>query len=212
MKLYYSTTSPYSRKVRLFARESNLDSQIEEIIVNPFADDKDALITANPLGKIPTLILDNGKALYDSPVICYYLNSLLDHSRLIPTTQYLDVLRWQAMTDGLTDATYNIAIERRARPEEEQSPKWIANWSTEIQRTLEHIEAHLNELENFGSDITLAHLSLASAISYLELRLPEALYKPEQPQVNIYPKIMNWYENFKTRPSMLDTQLHDAVS
>jgi hypothetical protein len=59
----------YSRKVCLFARESNLDSQIEEIIVNPFADDKDDLIKANSLGKIPTLVLNNGKALYDSPVI-----------------------------------------------------------------------------------------------------------------------------------------------
>ncbi len=208
MKLYYSTTSPYSRKVRLFTRESKLDSQIEEIIVNPFSDDKDELVQANPLGKIPTLVLANGKALYDSPVICAYLNSLLDHSNLIPTTQYLDVLRWQAITDGLTDATYNIAIERRTRPKEEQSPKWISNWSTEIQRTLEHIETQLKALD---SDITLAHLSLASAISYLELRLPEALYKSENPKVIAYPKIMSWYENFKTRPSMLDTRLHDLA-
>ena len=211
MKLYYSTTSPYSRKVRLFVRESSLDSQIEEIIVNPFSDDKEALIKANPLGKIPTLVLDNGEALYDSPVICYYLDSLLDHASLIPTSHSLDVLQWQALSDGLTDATYNIAIERRARPKEEQSPKWIANWSIEIQRTLEHIESHIDDLNKFGSDITLAHLSLASAISYLELRLPEALYKSEHPQVIAYPKIMNWYEKFKTRPSMLDTQLHDVA-
>ena len=212
MKLYYSTTSPYSRKVRLFARESSLDTQIEEIIVNPFADDKDTLIKANPLGKIPTLVLDNGKALYDSPVICYYLDSLLDHSSLIPTSHYLDVLQWQAMTDGLTDATYNIAIERRARPKEEQSPKWIANWSTEIKRTLEYIESHIDDLNKLDSDITLAHLSLASAISYLELRLPEALSKAESPTVDAYPHIISWYESFKTRPSMLNTQLHDVTN
>ena len=212
MKLYYSTTSPYSRKVRLFAREGGLDTQIEEIIVNPFADDKDALIKANPLGKIPTLVLDNGKALYDSPVICYYLDSLLDHSSLIPTPHYLDVLQWQALSDGLTDATYNIAIERRARPKEEQSPKWITNWSAEIKRTLESIESHIDDLNKLGSDITLAHLSLASAISYLELRLPEALSKAGKSEVGAYPHIMSWYESFKTRPSMLDTQLHDVTN
>lgn len=209
MKLYYSNTSPYSRKVRLVARESGLDSQIEEILVNPFGDDKDELTKANPLGKIPTLLLDNGKALYDSPVICHYLNELSDQFTLIPKDHHFDILSWQAMTDGMTDAAYNIAIERRTRPQEEQSPRWMSNWSTEVQRTLEHIESRIDELERFEAGVTLAHLALASAISYLELRLPAILYESECPQVSVCPKTMTWYESFKTRPSMQATLLGD---
>jgi glutathione S-transferase len=211
MKLYYSNTSPYSRKVRLVVRETGLSSQIEEILVNPFGDDKDELTKANPLGKIPTLVLENGKALYDSPVICHYLDGLTDHLTLIPKDHRFDILSWQAMADGMTDAAYNIAIERRTRPQEEQSPKSISNWSIEVQRTYEHIESRMNELKKFDSDITLAHLALASAISYLELRLPEILYESECPQVASYPKAQEWYERFKTRASMQATQLRDTA-
>lgn len=211
MKLYYSNTSPYSRKVRLFSRESGLESQIEEIVINPFGNDKGELTRANPLGKIPTLLLDNGTALYDSPVICYFLDSLLEQFTLIPATENMTILKWQALADGMTDAAYNLAIERRTRPREEQSPKWIANWSTEIQRALEYIELHIDEIKRFEGDITLAHLALASAVSYLELRLPEILYESECPQVSVCPNMMTWYEAFKTRPSMQSTVLHDVA-
>lgn len=207
MKLYYSGTSPYSRKVRLVVREKGLDSQIEEIIINPYGDNNDDLFSANPLGKIPTLILDSGRAVFDSPVICEYLDSMSSDAILIPADSHLSIMCWQAMTDGMTDAAYNIAMERRARPKEEQSPKWIANWSKEIQRILEHIESHINELSQFGPENTLAHLGLASAISYLELRVPEILYESECPQVTVCPKTMEWYESFKTRPSMQATKL-----
>ena len=76
MKLYYSNTSPYSRKVRLVTLEKGLENQIEGILVNPFAEDNPDFITANPLGKIPVLVLDNGKTIFDSPVICHYLDCL----------------------------------------------------------------------------------------------------------------------------------------
>ena len=217
MKLYYSNTSPYSRKVRLFIREKGLESNIEECLVNPFGEEtenKSALITANPLGKIPTLLLNDGSALYDSPVICNYLNdldSILDTKPLIPIDekQRINVLRWEAMTDGLTDATYNIAIERK-RPANEQSSAWIERWASEIKRTLLHIEKHLEEINSIEySNPTWAHLALASAISYLELRFPEGLNQSKDPVVAIAPKVMAWYEAFKARPSMQATQLFD---
>ena len=214
MKLYYSNTSPYSRKVRLVAREKGLESLIEakmeEVLVNPFSDDKDGLIAANPLGKIPTLLLDNGTALYDSSVICEYLDSLTDNPMLIPTkavdnsVERFNILRWQATADGMTDAAYNLVMESR-RATEDQSQQWMSNWSTEITRVLAYIESHINEL-NTSDHITLAHLALASAISYLEFRLPENLTD------SVGSNTMDWYESFKTRPAMQDTVLHDVAS
>lgn len=211
MKLYYSNTSPYSRKVRLVAREKGLESKVEEILVNPFGDDKGGLIAANPLGKIPTLVLENGIALYDSPVICEYLNGLRDSPLLIPATSHksaerLTTLCWQATADGMTDAAYNLVMESR-RAEEDQSQQWITNWSTEITRVLVYVESRINELNDFDTkNTTLAHLALASAVSYLDFRLPEILNESAGSNT------MEWYESFKTRPSMQATVLCDAVS
>ena len=210
MKLYYSNTSPYSRKVRLVVREKGLEAKMEEVLVNPFSDDKDGLIAANPLGKIPTLLLDNGTALYDSSVICEYLDGLTDNPMLIPaknvdtSANRFNVLRWQATADGMTDAAYNLVMESR-RAKEDQSQQWMSNWATEITRVLVYIESHINEL-NDSDNPTLAHLALASAISYLEFRLPENLSD------SIGSNTMDWYESFKTRPAMQDTVLRDAAS
>lgn len=214
MKLYYSNTSPYSRKVRLVIREIGFESDVEELIANPFGEDtqnKRDLISANPLGKIPTLVLSDETALYDSPVICQYLCNLDDSSNtnpLIPidSGQQLTVMRWEATADGLTDATYNISKERK-RSANKQSSACIDMWSSEIKRTLLHIEEHLGEINNSEiSSPTLAHLALASAISYLELRFPEGLHDSE---MAVAPNTMAWYEEFKSRPTMQATQLID---
>lgn len=214
MKLYYSNTSPYSRKVRLVIRLKGLESQVEEVLVNPFGEgtaNNFALMEANPLGKIPTLLLDDGTGLFDSPVICHYLDNLSNNTLLIPADnkQRLNVLRWEAMTDGLTDATYNIAIERK-RPANEQSSTWINRWSSEIKRTLLYIESSLDEINPADKNsVTLTHLALASALSYLELRLPEALYKSGEPEITIAPNTLAWYTTFKNSSAMKATQLID---
>jgi glutathione S-transferase len=210
MQLYYSSTSPYSRKVRLCLFEKGIADQVDEILVNPFADETSsaenkALISANPLSKIPTLITDSGDAIFDSRVICQFIDNLAGNISLIPKDKaaHLATLRWEAIADGLTDAAYNLVIERR-RPAEEQSPTWIANWSADIQRTLQYIEKHLNELDG---DISLAYLALAAAISYLDFRLPETLYQSAFPQVAVCPDTLDWYQAFKTRPAMQATKL-----
>ena len=211
MKLYYSTTSPYSRKVRLVLCEKGLDSQCEDTIVNPFntidsSVENTALFDANPLVRVPTLVLENGESFFDSPVICQYLDTLAKPA-LIPkeTSSRLRVLQWEALADGLTDAAFNLVMERR-RPEGEQSPTWITNWSAEINRALLTIENKLSEL---GDELTLAHLAVASAIAYLDFRLPTTLYESECPQVAVAPNTLSWYESFKTRASMQATQLRE---
>ena len=214
MKLYYSNTSPYSRKVRLMALEKGLESEIEEILVNPYSTGsaKDKLVSANPLGKIPTLELEDGKTLFDSPVICEYLDGLSEDPILIPVEKRLDILWWQAIADGMTDAAYNITIERRTRPQEEQSVKWIENWTTEILRTLDYIETRINQMSPLNNQISLAHLALASSISYLEFRVPEILFESKSSQKSVSPNTFEWYQNMQERPSMQVTQLREITS
>lgn len=211
MKLYYSTTSPYSRKVRLVLLEKGLNTQCEEIIVNPFnagdaSKENAELIEANPLGRIPTLVLDNGEVFFDSPLICQYLDSLSSDT-LIPNNieQRLKVLKWEALADGLTDAAFNIVMETRRTPEE-QSSMWISSWSKEALRSLKHIE---NNLEQLGEELTLAHLSLASAVAYLEFRLPNLLQHPDKLEKPICPNLLIWYAAFKMKPSMQATAHHN---
>ncbi|NOQ79828.1 MAG: glutathione S-transferase [Gammaproteobacteria bacterium] len=204
MKLYYSNTSPYSRKVRLVIKMKGLDKQVEDILINPF-EDKAKLKAINPLGKIPALVLENNEVLFDSPVICHYLDSLSEDKPLIPRKGWQKwlVLRWEALADGLTDAAYNIVVERR-RPASEQSISSISQWAEEIQQVLHEMEIRLEELDG---ETTLAHLAVGAAIGYLDFRLPELLYESNCPQVAIRPQLISWYETFKTHPPMLTTRL-----
>jgi glutathione S-transferase len=191
----------------LVIAEKNLQNKVQELPVNPFQSNPD-LEAANPLRKIPTLILNNGEALFDSPVICHYLDDLSDETPLIPQNNNnlkWSILRWEALADGIMDAAYNVVMER-LRPNEEQSASWIARWSEEIQLSLQHIENSIHEL---GKEPTLAHLALGAAIGYVDFRLSGLLYESEYPQVAIAPNTLTWYEAFRTRPSMLDTQPFD---
>jgi glutathione S-transferase len=201
MKLYYSKTSPYARKVRLVIHEKGLQEQVEGILVSPF-DDYLELRKFNPLGKIPTLLLDDGEVLFDSPVICHYLDSISASVSLIPDDNRWNILRWEALADGMTDSLYNLVMERR-RPAEEQSSSWIAHWAGDVQRCLQEAERRLGELDN---EVTLAHLALGAAVGYVDFRAPELLYENDCPQVAYCPKLLTWYERFGTRSSMLATK------
>jgi len=202
MKLFYSPTSPYSRKVRMVILEKGLDGQIESLRVDPFSLDK-ALLCSNPLGKVPTLLRDDGSTMFDSPLLCRYLDSLSTVSRLIPqdSNKKWQVLRWEALADGMTDAAYNIVMERR-RPPTQQSAEWLGRWAADIERALQQMEMRIGEI---GRDVTLAHLAAGAAIGYLDLRMPEILYEAACPQPAAYPRLLQWYESFRLRPSMQST-------
>lgn len=105
MKLYYSSTSPFVRKVNVFAIETGLDTQIEWVKTNPWQAE-DILTAENPLSKIPTLITDDGMVIYDSSVICEYLDSLHSGEKLIPPQgeSRWQVLCLQALADGILDS------------------------------------------------------------------------------------------------------------
>ena len=199
MKLLYANASPYARKVRVVIAEKALTG-IEQIAVNPF-DLPDALVAANPLSKVPALILDDGAALFDSPVICEYLDSLGTSNQLIPASGSArwDVLRRQALTDGMLDATFAIACETNRRPEHERSPDWIKRWVASINRSLAVLE---REIVNFGGDVTLAHIGAGCALSYLDLRASMLVDWRRD-----FPSLATWQSVFEARPSMQSTQV-----
>lgn len=196
MKLFYSPTSPYARKVRMLAIEKGLDAAIETVLTD-VSKPTPELLAANPLGKVPALLLDNGETVFDSPVICRYLDRLAE-PHLIPQEPLpeLAVLRWEALADGMTDAAYNLVMEQRSRPAQERSPAAMARWEAEITRTLQYIETRL---ETLGDGLTLAQLALAAAVGYLDFRLPQLLRESGCPQ------LLAWYDGFRTRPAMLLT-------
>lgn len=198
MKLIFAQASPYARKVRVAIAEKNLNG-IEQVAANPFDLPAD-LVAANPLSKVPALVLDDGSALYDSPVICEYLDSLGELHQLIPAAGpgRWTVLRRHALTDGILDATFSIACEINRRPANERSQGWIDRWCAAVERSLGVLEAEIGE---FGQAVTLAHIGAGCALSYLDLRVSHLIDWRQK-----YPLLADWHAEFAQRPSMQSTQ------
>lgn len=196
MKLLYSPTSPYARKVRVTAAEKGLTDKIEVVPTNPFDDIAD-LGPVNPVGKVPALVTENGTALYDSPVICEYLDSIGIGPLLVPTLGEArwTVLRQQALADGVLDAAFSLVMEMR-RPESERSQSWIDRWTAGINRSADAIDA---EAGNLSADVTLAHVAFGCALAYLDFRLGDLNWRDGRPNAAA------WYETFSQRPSMTST-------
>lgn len=196
MKLYYTDTSPYSRKVRMTIAEKDLGNRVEMIFANPFDDNPD-LRAANPLHKVPTLVTDDGAALYDSRVICAYLDEIGGEPRLIPS----GAARWrtltaQALCDGILDAVFALVMERR-RPEAQRSTMWQDRRLAATMRACDAAEA---DLTPFEGPLTLAHLALGAALGYLDFRTPDIDWRGGRP------RLAAWYEAFSQRPAMRSSQ------
>ena len=193
MKLYTNPASPFGRKCRVIARE--LGMKLEEINISPFQDPNMRKI--NPLGKIPALVLDDGSVLFDSPVICEYLNHA-GGGKFFPGMNIFkhNSGRWkalglQALGDGLADATVAWVLMGR----EEQVPEKARA------RQMETILAALAALEKvkFAKDPTIGEISVACALGYMELRLTDLDWRAS------HPNLSGWYAQFCEYPSMKDT-------
>jgi len=195
MELRYSPTSPYVRKVMITAMETNQAGIIDIVPTNPWDPDTD-LPKDNPLGKVPALTVDEGLTLFDSPVICEYLNARVG-GPLLPDAgaRRWRVLRLQALADGILDAAVLRLLETR-RPAEIQNPGWIERQKRVIQRGVDGLEQSAAE---WGEAVTLAQIAAGAALGYLDFRFPEDAWRADRPAVSA------WYEHFSQRPSMTET-------
>lgn len=191
MKLFYSPTSPYARKVRIVATERGLAGTIKMITATPF--ENPVVAAANPLSKIPALVLNDGTALYDSPVICEYLDSLGEGPRLIPEggDARWATLRLQALADGILDAAFSTVMEMR-RPEPGRSDEWLQRWQASILRA---VVAAAGEPATIAPDQNLGQIALACALGYLDFRLPGIDWRAAAPG------LVPWFDVWSVRPS-----------
>jgi glutathione S-transferase len=198
LKLIASSTSPYARKVRIVFAEKKIEYQLVE--ESPWAPGS-PVHAYNPLGKVPVLILDDGTALYDSRVIVEYLDNVSPVSHLIPdpARQRIVVKKWEALADGVCDATAAIVIEGR-RPALSQSADWIERQRRKI---VEGIAALARELEDKpwcnGEGYTLADIATGCALGYLDFRYRELDWR------ETYPNLTRHADKLSKRPSFLDT-------
>ncbi len=182
MKLIYSPTSPYARKVRILILEKGID--IEGVATVPF-EDESVLHDANPLGKVPALVVGE-TVIYDSPVICEYLDSL--SKPWLPNGQ----AAWRqktlhALGDGIIDAVLTFRMER-IRPQEQWWDFWAMRQENATVRALQHLESVADEL---GGPWKFGNLAIACGLGYVDLRASDMQWRDHMP------KLAKWLEPFE---------------
>lgn len=187
MKLLSSPMSPYVRKVRMTASMKGLDDRIEHRPADTNAGD-DALNKLNPLGKIPCLITDQGDALFDSHVICEYLDSLTPTPVLFPKS---GPERWRTLTlgglgDGILDAALLLVYEGRFRPENMKVQAWVDRQQNKVDRALAQLEA---APPAWSGNPDYGHMTLAAALGYLDFRHGGKWRAG-------HPKLVKWLDSF----------------
>lgn len=183
MKLIGSLTSPFVRKVRIVAMEKHIE--LEFVVDVPWAPDT-KVPEANPLGKVPVLVMDDGTTLFDSRVIAEYLDTVTPVSRLIPegNRQRIAVKRWEALADGIVDAAALIFLERTRRAPEHQSHEWIVRQEQKVFRGLEAMSEELGEKKFCtGESMNLADIAVGCCLGYLDFRFPEIKWRDAHPNL-----------------------------
>lgn len=193
MKLLYTPRSPYARKVRVVAIEKGIEL---ELVSEDLINKSPGLVKANPLGKIPTLILDNGQTIFDSPVICAYLDHLKIKPALIPNDPHnrIAILTLAAAADGLMDVTVAMFMEKVRHPKDFNAAFIAANEAT-VKSSFVYFDERVEQLKG----LSIASIGLASAIGYLNFRMPQLWQSTD------YPRLARWYEELSKRPSMKET-------
>ena len=199
MKLYYAAASPFVRKVLVQAIETGVADKLENVttVTAPINVNPD-LEKANPIKKIPALETEHG-VLFDSRVICEYLDSLHDGPKAFPTDgpARWTALRLQALGDGIMDAGVLSRYEGFLRPEDKRWDDWLAAQTGKIVGGLDAANA---EAGSFGDRVDIGTISIACAIGYLDFRFGDMGWR------NGRAALADWYETFSARPSMDQTK------
>lgn len=195
MLLRLSSTSPFARKVRLAAAVVGVPLELQ---IADALDPADSLRQQNPLGKIPTLVTDEGDTLYDSRVIAAYLDILAGGDALIPAEPKARIaaLKGEALADGLMDAGILVLYESRFRPVERHEPKWLEHQRGKVARAFTFLEANVPAA---GEKIRISDIALACALGFFDFRFEGAWQKD-------HPRLLAWREAFAKRcPSFEET-------
>jgi len=196
MILRGSPPSPYTRKVRIVAELKGLGHAIEFVDADT-SDPDDPLRRENPLGKIPTLVLPDGRCFYDSRVIAEYLDAIGSGPTLFPTgAARWPALRLQALADGICDAALLQVYEKRFRPDDQQNAGWTGMQAGKVTRALAQLAA---TLDMAAADISIGEVAAAATLGYLDFRFDGA-WRAD------HPGLVNWLDSFAARvPAFANT-------
>ena len=200
MKLIGALTSPYVRKVRVVMAEKKLDFQL--VLEDVWGTD--ALLKSNPLGKVPTLIMEGGEAVFDSRVIVEYLDTLSPVGKLIPPLgrERTEVRTWEALADGVLDASILARLEAHwaGRTAEQRSPAWIDRQMSRVHGSLKVISQGLGEKPwCTGTHFTLADIAVGCALGYLDFRFAQIDWRSE------HANLKRLSDKLALRQSFIDT-------
>jgi glutathione S-transferase len=199
MKLLYQTHSPYARKVLVFAHEAGLAARVEVEHHETSPTNRNPQVFAqNPLGKVPVLLRPGRPALFDSDVICAYLDSLNEGRKLIPTEGEArwQALRVQAVAQGLADAGIAVRWETVRRPEALRYAPLRDGYTAKLEAGYDWLEQELD----FDSPLHVGHIAVATALGWLEFRQLPGFRRD-------HPRLVAWFDAFEQRPSMRATPL-----
>ncbi len=204
MKLIGSHTSPYVRKVRIVMAEKKLDYTF---VLEDVWSDQTRIVDANPLGKIPCLVMEGGEALFDSRVIVEYLDTLSPVGKLIPAVgrERAEAKTWEALADGLMDAALLARMEAvwPQRSEEQRCQAWIDRQLGKIEASLQAMSRGLGDKPFCaGTYFGLADVAVGSALGYLDFRFPQVAWR------DAHPNLVRLQDKLMQRASFADTLPH----
>jgi len=198
MKLWYSPASPFARKVRASAIELGLADRVELVAITVVPTKINPEFgRENPLMKVPALATDDGALIYDSRVICEYLDALAGGGKLFPMgSARWDALRRQSLGDGIMDAGILRRYELVLRPEAMRWPEWLAGQKAKVDQGLDACE---RDAGSWGERFDIGHITLVCALHWLDFRFGDAPWRTGRP------KLAAWLEKVAARPSMATT-------
>jgi glutathione S-transferase len=205
MKLIGSHTSPFVRKVRIVMAEKKIDCEL--LIENVWASET-KIHDFNPLGKVPCLILDDGEAVFDSRVICEFVDTLTPVGKLLPQErrERTEVKCWEALADGMLDAAVLIRLEGVMRDESQRSESWLARQRLKVDDGLRAMARGIGTKQWCSANrLTLADIACGCALGYLDFRMPDLDWRAAHPMLDKY------FARLSQRQSFIDTLPSDTL-
>lgn len=199
MQLFHSPTTPFGRKVAVVLLETGLMDRVEVVLTGGTPVDAGSMpVNQNPLGKIPALVTEDGQALYDSRVICRYLDDRAGAGLYPPAPRLWRTLTLEATADGILDAAVLMVYEARVRPEAMRHAPWVEGQWAKVARALDALEAKW--LDHLGGPLDMGQIATGCALSYLDFRHEARRWRDGRPG------LAAWHTDFARRPSMTATE------